>query len=533
MMKPREAVQTRRERGTRRGTIASRMTLTVLPIAGITLLLGAFLVWMLISSDFASGLSWVNSLAISIAVIVVLVCAGTVLAAYRQGRAMARRIDEVSSAARRVANKDLVDLLDALRVPEPDLGSIAPMNLDTGGEEEISELAHSLKGLHSSLVEVAARQMEALRAGVSSIFVTLARRNSTLVDRQLALLDQLESREEDPEVLGGYYQLDHLATRMRRNAESLLVLAGSESPRVWAKATDMADVVRAAASEVDEYQRIEVLALEPARLSGGAVSDVSHLIAELLENAIQFSPPSETVRITGLFDMDGYQIAVSDRGVGMSEARLEEMNRVLARPPALGLAVEPTLGMYVVAKLAHRHGLDVELIKGVPGITAKVTIPRDHLEIDRDESRPFDAAHTEKLAAQAASGPEPDEFADPETRTYVFRRQQEKIVEETVARLAESELVVDLSEHEAADPLLDETTEALSPDRTEPDLPSGLPTRTPGESFVDDEDIDDRVSAGEGAASIKSALTAYEQGRRSASQDRPSSDIAEQAEDGN
>src|SRR3970282_790095 len=134
--------------------------------------------------------------------------------------------------------------------------------------DEVGDLARSFEQLHLSLIEVAARQMESLRMGVSSIFVTLARRNSGLVDRQLALLDELESREEDPETLAGFYQVDQLAARMRRNAESLLVLAGAEAPRVWAKATDMSNVVRAAVSEVDEYQRVEVLVLEPARLSG-------------------------------------------------------------------------------------------------------------------------------------------------------------------------------------------------------------------------------------------------------------------------
>jgi hypothetical protein len=343
--------------------------------------------------------------------------------------------------------------------------------------------------------------MEALRAGVSSIFVTLARRNSSLVDRQLALLDQLEAREDDPEVLGGFYQLDHLATRMRRNAESLLVLAGSESPRVWAKPTEITDVVRAAISEIDEYLRIEVVALDPARLSGGAVSDISHLIAELLENAIQFSPPSESIRVTGLFDLDGYQLSVSDRGLGMSVARVNEMNRILQRPPALGLSVEPTLGMYVVAKLAHRHGLTVELIRGVPGVTAKITIPRDHLEASPDPgSRPWDANHTARLVAGRSdpSTPEPG-FSDPETTEYVSKRAMESVGTETG--------VVDLTASFYTDP-----------DRVE--AKGDLPMRTPGSSFADEDDADASVSPGEGAARIRSALAAYDQGRRSATDNR-------------
>ena len=493
-MRLREAVENRPDATSRQWSIPSRLTLLVIPMSAVLLVLGVFGVWALVSSDQAAGFSWMDVLAIAVGVVVVLVAAGTLHAAHFTGRDMAERVGEVTAAARRVADKDLVELLDALRNPEPDLSSITPMTLDTAGEDEIGDLARSFQELHGSLIEVGARQMEALRAGVSSIFVTLARRNSTLVDRQLALLDQLEAREEDPEVLAGFYQLDHFATRMRRNAESLLVLAGSESPRVWAKPTEMSDVVRAAISEIDEYQRIEVVALEPARLSGGAVSDVSHLIAELLENAIQFSPPSESVRVTGLFDLDGYQLSVSDRGLGMSEARLAEMNRILDRPPALGLSVEPTLGMYVVAKLAHRHGLGVELIRGVPGVTARITIPRDHLEAPPpEESRPWDADHRARLEAARAEAASLPAVDDPETLEYLQARGLQP---------ASSDQVIDLT-----DPVY----------TGEPVEPRGdLPVRTPGLAFNDENDPDGSVSAGEGATRIRAALSAYDQGRRSA-----------------
>ena len=341
-----------------------------------------------------------------VAGVVTVVALGSLIVTYRIGRSLARRIEAASTAARRMGDRDLVELFDALRSPDPNLRAMAPLNLDTDARDEVGDLSRSIEWLHDSLIEVAARQMESLRLGVSSIFVTLARRNSGLVDRQLALLDKLESREDDPETLAGFYQVDQLAARMRRNAESLLVLAGSEAPRVWAKPTEMSDVVRAAVSEVAEYQRIEVLVMEPARLSGGAVTDVAHLLAELLENAVQFSPPSETVRVTGLFDVGGYELTVSDRGVGMSDPRVGELNRLLEKPPVLGLSVEPTMGMYVVAKLAYRHGLTVELVRGVPGITAKITIPRDHLEIAKPaESRPWDTRHPEPERSSTSPSP--------------------------------------------------------------------------------------------------------------------------------
>ena len=504
-MKPREAVEVNTRSVTRHWSIPSRLTLTVVPVAVVTVLVGLFLIWNLVTSDTTAGFSGAEWLAIGVGVAVALVVAGTLLAARAVGRSMARRIDEVSTAVKRVANKDLVELLDALRNPDPDLGPVAPLTLEVTRGDELGDLAGSIEELHGSLIEVGARQMETLRSGVSSIFVTLARRNSSLVDRQLALLDQLESREEDPKVLGGFYQLDHLATRMRRNAESLLVLAGSESPRVWAKATDMTDVVRAAVSEIDEYQRIEVLALEPARLSGGAVSDVSHLVAELLDNAIQFSPPSEVIRVTGLFDMGGYQLAISDRGVSMSEARMAEMNRILERPPALGLSVEPTLGMYVVAKLADRHGLKVELIRGVPGLTARITIPRDHLEVDQEpEPRPWDADHAEKVSVRQPESTPHGEFTDAETRAYVVKMGQERAASEQADSLSPAATgpVVDLTEP----PYVDSGGTA----------PTELPVRTPGSSFVESDDEVPSVSPGDGASRIKTALAAYDRGRRSA-----------------
>ena len=447
----------RSESASKQWSIPSKLTLSVVPIVVVALLLGVFLVWSLATS----GDVW---LAVTVGVVVGLVALGSLLVAYRMGRTMGARIGDVTRAARRVAHKDLVDLVDALRISEPGSEVVPPLGLDIDSADEIGDLSRSFENMHRALIDISARQMESLRVGVSSILVTLARRNSSLVDRQLALLDELESREEDPATLGGYYQVDHLATRMRRNAESLLVLAGSESPRLWAKATDISDVVRAALSEVDEYQRVELLALEPARLSAGAVTDVAHLLAELFENSVQFSPPSEPVRVTGLFDVDGYELSISDHGVGMSDPRLAELNRILERPPALGLSVEPTMGMYVVAKLAHRHGLTVQLIPSVPGITVKVTIPRDRLELAK------------------AAGPDYE-----------------------VIDLTQPEMI------EAADP---EPVPVAAAQVAEPET-GDLPVRIPGRAFRE-EDPAPSITAGEGGGTLRSALVDYNRGRAEA-----------------
>lgn len=514
-MTPNRGVRARLEAATRDWTLPSKLTMAVVPIALAASLAGGALVWLLIESDDSSGFSAIDAAAIGLAVLLFVVAVGSVVGAFLMGRSLAARIDQVSTVARRVASEDLANLIDALRGPDADIEDMEPLHLETDAQDEVGDLARSFEELHQSLVDVAARQMEALRGGVSKIFVTLARRNTSLVDRQLALLDELESREEDPVILGGYYKVDHFATRMRRNAESLLVLAGAEPPRVWAKSMDMSDVVRAAVSEVDDYQRVELLALEPAMLSGGAVADVAHLFAELLDNATQFSPPSETVRVTGLFDMDGYQLSVTDRGVGLSNARIAELNGVLESPPALGLAIEPTLGIYVVARLAARHGIKVDLMPAVPGVTVKVTIPRDLLETKRTRppSREGSIFASDQIDLDA-------EYADPATREYVFKR----IRRESVVK-ARSE-VIDLTEHAMTGP--DPEPAGSKSESSRIETVAGeedskevgdLPVRTPGRAYQDQDSGVPSTAPGDGAIGIKSALSAYDRGRRAAESD--------------
>lgn len=478
------------EHATRPWDIPTRLTLAAAPAALATVVLGVALVIQLLASDPTPGFSAAEGWALIVGAVALLSAGATLAGVVVNARAVSADVHQVTEATRTMARRDLVDLLDALRDPDAEPRTVATPRVGIDRHDEVGELARAFRQLHAALIEVSSRQMEALRKGVSSIFMTLARRNSSLVDRQLALLDELEAREEDPETLGGYYKLDHLATRMRRNAESLLVLAGSESPRVWAKATDITDVVRAAIGEVDEYQRVEVVALEPAKLSGGAVSDVAHLLAELLENAIAFSPPSEVVRVTGLFDVDGYTLTVSDRGVGISESRIAELNRILAQPPALGLSVEPTMGMFVVAKLAHRHGLGVELIRGVPGITATVTVPRDHLEIaERGEPWARDEGYEDEGPVRRA---QPRDFEESPTAPAI----------EVPA--AHGATVIDLT-----DPIFDEPEPARQG--------TSLTVRRPGATFRDDDSQEPAAGPSERAAGIRAALTAYDRGRKAAS----------------
>lgn len=362
--------------------MSSTLTLAIVPLIVLSMVVGGLLVWYLVTSDTIAGFSMAEIGAILIALIVALVTVRSVLLVRGRAQMLVERIDEMTAAADRVATRDLSELVDALGMPEPSKAKMVPVKLTNGGAAELSNLARSIESLHDSLREVASRQMEALKGGVSSLIVTLARRNASLVDRQLGLLDEVELKEKDPEILGKFYMIDHLATRMRRNAESLLVLAGEPPPRVWPRSMEMADVVRAAVGEIDEYQRVDIVAMETAQLAGGAVADVAHLLAELMENATQFSPPSERVEVASGFDIDGYQLTITDRGVGMTNEKIDHLNDVLQNPPALGLVLEPTMGMYVVSKLSARHEIHVELIPGIPGLTARVTIPRSLLEVN-------------------------------------------------------------------------------------------------------------------------------------------------------
>ena len=315
-----------------------------------------------------------------IALAAVLVAA---LVAWLLTRSVTRRVKTVARRANEVASDQLPALVEALRDPRGKtvLPTINPVN--ARGSDELAELAQAFNTMQATLVDVAHEQVEVLRRGVSDIFVTMARRNRSLIDRQLAMLDEFEAEVDDPAVLSNYYQLDHMATRMRRNSESLLVLANAEPKRRRVKATEIDDVVRAAIGEVEDYRRIEVEALEHLQVRGNVVADVSHLLAELLDNATSFSPPDSVVRVGGRRAGNSYMLRIVDSGVGISSDRLAELNELLREPPIVGLSVEPTLGMSVVSLLASRHDVLVTLSQGSPGTTVDVLLPRVDVRTDR------------------------------------------------------------------------------------------------------------------------------------------------------
>ncbi|MGH9211936.1 MAG: ATP-binding protein [Acidimicrobiales bacterium] len=241
--------------------------------------------------------------------------------------------------------------------------------------DEVADVAKTLNSVQDSALELAVGQA-VLRRNLADSFVNLGRRNQNLLSRQLDFITRLESDEADPDSLGHLFQLDHLATRMRRNAESLLVLAGNESPRKWTAPVRIGDIIRAAVSEVEDYQRVVVRVVEPITIVGTAAADLAHLMAELVENALLFSPSDEMVEIRGLTQPAGYTLAIIDSGLGMPPDEVALANRRLAGAESFTVAPSKYLGHYVAGNLAVRHNIYVRLQPSAgAGITATVHLP--------------------------------------------------------------------------------------------------------------------------------------------------------------
>ncbi|GAA4240482.1 nitrate- and nitrite sensing domain-containing protein [Actinomadura meridiana] len=239
--------------------------------------------------------------------------------------------------------------------------------------DEIRQIAESFDRARDA-VRLSAEGEAAARRGISEVFVNLARRNQALLHRQLSLLDTMERRTEDPSELSDLFRLDHLATRMRRHAEGLVILAGKTAGRGWRRPVPLVDVVRGSVAEVEDYPRVQVQPLPRVALLGSAVADVIHLLAEVVENATTFSPPQSPVRVSGQAVANGFAIEVEDRGLGMTEEALRAANERLAEPPEFDPSDTAQLGLFVVARLAERHGITVTLRPSPYGGTTAVTL---------------------------------------------------------------------------------------------------------------------------------------------------------------
>ncbi|WP_327427615.1 sensor histidine kinase [Streptomyces sp. NBC_01236] len=251
----------------------------------------------------------------------------------------------------------------------------APLAVSDKAGAEVREVAEAFDRVQRAAFDLATEQA-VLRRNATDSLVSLGRRNQNLVRRQISFINKLEHEDADPATLANLFELDHLATRMRRNAESLLVLAGESSPRPWSTPLSITDVLRASLSEVEEYRRVTLRRIEPANINGSVVAEIAHLLAELVENALSFSPPDSDVEIEGRRTSAGYLVAIVDHGLGMDTQALAEANVRLSGTASF--MAEPTrfLGHFVVGALARKCGIEVRLGEApAAGVVARVLIP--------------------------------------------------------------------------------------------------------------------------------------------------------------
>lgn len=297
-------------------------------------------------------------------------------------RSIVGPIRSLAARAKTVATSELPDVVQHIHELAPDAPVPHLATFEIGTRDELADLAASFGSVQDAAVDLAAEQAMARRV-MSENLINIARRNQNLLGRTLGFISTLEQGERDPESLDNLFRLDHLTTRMRRNAQSLLVLAGAEPTRLWAPPVALGDVVRAALSEVEHYGQVELAVLGDIGVQGAVASEIAHLLAELLENATSFSPPNTAVTVVGRAVPDGHQLAIFDYGLGMSADDLADANRRLNQVSSFDRESNKMLGFQVVARLAARHQVKVMLTTtpGGTGVTAIVRLPKAILEV--------------------------------------------------------------------------------------------------------------------------------------------------------
>ncbi|MBO8203519.1 nitrate- and nitrite sensing domain-containing protein [Streptomyces smyrnaeus] len=323
-----------------------------------------------IASD-AQRNALVNSAIVLVALLLAFVIAG------RMARSMSQSMRSLRTAAFDVAQQRLPMLVDQLSRTEPGRVDTRVQPIPITSRDEIGEVARAFDQVHREAVRLAAEQA-LLRGNVNAIFTNLSRRNQGLIERQLELVTEMENSEADPDQLEKLFRMDHLSTRMRRNGENLLVLAGEEPGRRWTEPVPLVDILRAASSEVEHYERIEISGIPETEIHGQVVNDLVHLLAELLENAASFSSPQSKVRVTATRLPDGrMMIEIHDKGIGLTAEDFADINHKLANPPTVDAAVSQRMGLFVVGRLADRHGIRVQLRPSgeQAGTTSLVMLP--------------------------------------------------------------------------------------------------------------------------------------------------------------
>ncbi|MFB6620343.1 nitrate- and nitrite sensing domain-containing protein [Streptomyces sp. NPDC085524] len=310
------------------------------------------------------------------AIVVVALLAAFILAGL-MARQMGRAMRRLRSAAFDIAEQRLPMLVDQLSRTDPGKVDTRVQPIPIDSADEIGEVARAFDQVHREAVRLAAEQA-LLRGNVNAIFTNLSMRNQSLIEGQLTLITDLENNEADPDQLENLFRLDHLATRMRRNGENLLILAGEEPGRRWDQPVPLVDVLRAASSEVEQYERIELSGVSDAEIHGQAVTDLVHLLAELLENATTFSSPQTKVRVNATRLPDGrVMVEIHDKGIGLTAEDFADINHKLANPPTVDAAISQRMGLFVVGRLADRHSIRVQLRPSgeAAGTTSLIMLP--------------------------------------------------------------------------------------------------------------------------------------------------------------
>ncbi len=321
--------------------------------------------------------------------LVIVLAAAILLGSF--GRRLSRDICDLAATAQHLADLQAPQSAERLSGGPHDARADSAPRLRTR-TAEVAEAAAAIASLQRTATAAAASEAS-LRDGLRQVFVSLARRNQSLLRRQLLLIDALEQKASDPAALADLFSLDHLTTRMRRHAESLGVLSGAAPGRSWREPVQVIDVIRGAMAEVEDYKRVTVLTAAQDAVTGPAVSDMIHLLAELIENATLFSPSGTRVEVRAGLVAHGFAVEIDDRGLGMEPDQLNEINRQLVTPPDFDLADADRLGMFVAGKLAARHGVRVSLrTSPYGGTTAIVLMPASIIV----------------PAAETGAGPQPD-----------------------------------------------------------------------------------------------------------------------------
>jgi len=339
----------------------------------------------LIAGNIAATASQLQSAAsqaaVTSAIITLAVLLVVLLAALAVARSVVLPLRRLRVGALDIASVQLPERVRLL-TESPDTAAsmvVAPINV--ADKDEIGEVARAFDQVHAEAVRLAGEQA-LLRSTFNAMFVNLSRRSAALIERLARMIDNLEQTEADPDRLGHLFSMDHLVTRMRRNSENLLLLAGHENPRKWSEPVSLADVARAAISEIEQYNRITLNIPPGIAVAGGAVSDVAHLLAELIENATMFSAKDTQVQVVMQeLSSGGVLIDISDKGIGVSEARLADMNWRLDNRPTIDVSVSRHMGLFAVARLAERHGVRVRLRPALPqGLSALVWLSDSVIE---------------------------------------------------------------------------------------------------------------------------------------------------------